>query len=433
MTNPLSLLEINNLVKLALRECLPDKYWVRAELSEVRTTSAGHCYVEFIEKESRNGNIIAKMRGNIWANTFRILSPYFEKETGRSFSSGLKVLVQVTVDFHEVYGPSLTVSDIDPTFTLGDMMQQRLEIIRKLKSEGLFELNKQHVFPILPRRLAIISSSTAAGYDDFINQLENNDGKYTFRTKLFPALMQGAQAESTILKAMKAIEKEISGFDAVLILRGGGATSDLNCFDSYLLAKACATFQLPIITGIGHERDESILDKVAHTRMKTPTAAAEFLISCFEEAENHIYELQEVIIGHAKQFMVNERNRLNSISMHLSHHTQKLMNRESLKVREIQHLLKTGIQNTFSHRKNRLNEWQYILKTTIQQNLTKEQNKLSMFDQIIRLSSPETMLKKGFTLTLKDGKIIRSSIQIKKGDLLTTHFADGERHSIATD
>ena len=287
----LSLLELNTRIRGALSRAFPETCWVRAEMSDVRVnTSSGHCYLEFVEKNAQTGQLVAKVRGSIWAKTFRMLKPYFEMETGQMFASGLKVLVKVSVEFHELYGLSLTVLDIDPAYTLGDMVRKRMEIIRQLQEEGVFTLNKELPFPLLPRRIAIITSPTAAGYEDFMNQLTRNKGGYPFYTKLFPALMQGERTEASVIAALDRIYQHQDLFDVVVIIRGGGATSDLNSFDSYLLAANCAQFPLPIITGIGHERDDTVVDLVAHTRMKTPTAVAEFLISRMdsvgEELEN---------------------------------------------------------------------------------------------------------------------------------------------------
>ena len=249
----LSLLELNNLVRGAVSEAFPGTCWVRAEMSDVRTNaSSGHCYLEFIEKNPITGQLVARARGSIWAKTFRMLKPYFEMETGQMFASGLKVLVKVSVEFHELYGYSLTVLDIDPAYTLGDMLRKRMEIIRQLKEEGVFTLNKELPFPVLPKRIAVITSPTAAGYEDFLNQLANNKAGYPFYPKLFPALMQGERTEESVIAALDRIYHHIDCFDVVVIIRGGGSTSDLNSFDSYLLAANCAQFPLPVITGIGH-------------------------------------------------------------------------------------------------------------------------------------------------------------------------------------
>ena len=259
----LSLLELNSLVRRSLEQCLPDEYWIQAELSDVRSNTTGHCYLEFVQKDPRSNNLVAKARGMIWNNIYRLLKPYFEESTGQLFTSGIKVLVKVTVQFHELYGYSLTVLDIDPAYTLGDMARRRREILLQLEEEGVLTLNKELEMPVLPQRVAVISSATAAGYGDFCHQLQHNPGGFYFYTELFPALMQGNQVEESVLVALDRINARINEFDVVVIIRGGGATSDLSGFDTYLLAAACAQFPLPIITGIGHERDDTVLDSVA--------------------------------------------------------------------------------------------------------------------------------------------------------------------------
>ena len=299
----LSLYELNGLVKRSIRSCLTDTYWVQAELSDVRSNYSGHCYLEFIQKDAGGNNLIAKARGTIWSNIYKMLKPYFEQETGQSFTSGIKVLVQVSVEFHELYGYSLTVLDIDPTYTVGDMERKRREILRQLEEEGVIDLNKDLEMPMLPQRVAVISSSTAAGYGDFCNQLANNSRGYGFHVELFPAIMQGERVEESILAALDAIYHRMEEFDVVVIIRGGGATSDLSGFDTYLLAASCAQFPLPIITGIGHERDDTVIDKVAHTRVKTPTAAAEYLISMMDKCA-------DVLDGMSLRLMQGVRNRL---------------------------------------------------------------------------------------------------------------------------
>ena len=276
---PLSLLELNSLVRRSITSCLPDEYWVQAELSDVRVNYSGHCYLEFVQKDATGNALLAKARGIIWANVFTRLRSYFERETGQAFVSGLKVLVKVTVDFHELYGYSLTVVNIDPTYTLGDMVRRRKEILRQLDEEGILTLNKELELPVLTQRIAVISSATAAGYGDFCNQLLHNSFGFVFYPRLFQAIMQGEQVEQSIIQALDCINATRDNWDVVVIIRGGGATSDLSGFDTYDLAANCAQFPLPIITGIGHERDDTVLDMISHTRVKTPTAAAEFLIN----------------------------------------------------------------------------------------------------------------------------------------------------------
>ena len=231
----LSLLELNALVRRSLEQCLPDEYWIQAELSDVRSNTTGHCYLEFVQKDPRSNNLVAKARGMIWSNIYRLLKPYFEETTGQLFTSGIKVLVKVTVQFHELYGYSLTVLDIDPAYTLGDMARRRREILMQLEEEGVLTLNKELEMPVLPQRIAVISSATAAGYGDFCHQLQHNSGGFFFYTELFPALMQGNQVEESVLAALDRINDRVNEFDVVVIIRGGGATSDLSGFDTYLL------------------------------------------------------------------------------------------------------------------------------------------------------------------------------------------------------
>ena len=275
---------INSVVKVNFEEAI----WIRAEISEFREHSNGHCYLEFIEKDSHTDTLKAKIRGNIWVNTYRMIKPYFEENTGQTLKAGLKVLVAVTVEFHDVFGLSLNVKDIDPTFTLGELAKRRQEIIRLLEKDGVIDMNKGLQIPVLPQRIAIISSATAAGYDDFCNHLDNNSEGFVFYKKLFPAIMQGDQAADSIIEALDKISYHIDKFDVVVMIRGGGATTDLACFDSYELASHCAQFLLPVIAGIGHQRDLSIVDLVAHTSVKTPTAAATLLIDTIQNAETNI-------------------------------------------------------------------------------------------------------------------------------------------------
>ncbi len=401
----LSLLELNNRIKGVITKAFAETYWVRAEMSDVRCNVSGHCYLEFIEKNAVTGQIVAKARASIWAKTFRMLKPYFETETGQLFASGLKVLVKVTIEFHELYGFSLNVIDIDPAYTLGDMLRKRMEIINRLKEEGVFTLNKELFFPTLPKRIAIITSPTAAGYEDFIEQLSHGD--YPFYTKLFPAIMQGDKTEGSIIAALDQINYHLEHFDAVVIIRGGGATSDLNSFDSYLLAANCAQFPLPIITGIGHERDDTILDMVAHTRMKTPTAVAEFLIGKMDMAAEALHSL--VI-----RFPAVVVNRLEQSHMQIQSITNKLP---------------TSAITLINKHNTSLNGLLSNLQQTLTKKFNEEKSFLQLTEQFIAMVAPEYILKRGYSLTLKDDKIIKRATSLVSGDEITTRFADGDAKS----
>ena len=309
--HPLSLYELNALVKRSIHACLPDTYWVQAELSDVRSNYSGHCYLEFVQKEPRGNNLIAKARGTIWSNVYRLLKPYFEEETGQAFVAGIKVMVKVAVEFHELYGYSLTVQDIDPTYTLGDMARRRREILKQLEEEGVLTLNKELEIPLLAQRIAVISSATAAGYGDFCNQLEQNPYGFVFYPRLFPAIMQGERVEQSVITALDAIHACRDDWDVVVIIRGGGATSDLSGFDTYELAANCAQFPIPIITGIGHERDDTVLDCVSHTRVKTPTAAAEYLINHLHDTAKVLEDYASAVLHTISTRMERENTRLN--------------------------------------------------------------------------------------------------------------------------
>lgn len=422
-----SLSELNNLVRGVINEAFPATYWVRAETSDVRTNaSSGHCYLEFIEKNPLTGQLMAKARGSIWAKTFRMLKPYFEMETGQVFASGLKVLVKVAVEFHELYGYSLTVVDIDPAYTMGDLLRRRMEIVRQLKEEGVFTLNKELPFPVLPRRIAVITSPTAAGYEDFLNQLAHNKSGYPFYTKLFPALMQGEKTEQSVIAALDRIYNHIDCFDVVVIIRGGGATSDLNSFDSYLLAANCAQFPLPVVTGIGHERDDTILDMVAHTRMKTPTAVAEFLIGCMNQAAFELEELQQDISESATGILSKEKNFLQLLGVRLPAIVTNRIERNRSLIQMLGNKLPVSVSVLLSRRRSLLESCQMQLQNRAASRLTEETRFLQLTEQFIKMASPDYVLKRGYSLTLKDGKIVKHASDLAPGDEMVTRFTDGE-------
>lgn len=427
----LSLLELNNLVRGAVSEAFPGTCWVRAEMSDVRTNaSSGHCYLEFIEKNSITGQLVARARGSIWAKTFRMLKPYFEMETGQMFASGLKVLVKVSVEFHELYGYSLTVLDIDPAYTLGDMLRKRMEIIRQLKEEGVFTLNKELPFPVLPKRIAVITSPTAAGYEDFLNQLANNKAGYPFYPKLFPALMQGERTEESVIAALDRIYHHIDCFDVVVIIRGGGSTSDLNSFDSYLLAANCAQFPLPVITGIGHERDDTILDMVAHTRMKTPTAVAEFLIGRMDAAAEELEDLQQEVSELASTILLKQKNFLQLLGARLPVIVTNRIERNCSFLQMAGNKLPASASAMLLRRRSTLESLQMQLQNRAALRLAEGTRFIQLTEQFIKMASPDYVLKRGYSLSLKDGKIIKHATDLNPGDELVTRFADGDVKSI---
>lgn len=421
----LSLFELNQLVRRSVRTCLPNEYWVQVELSDVRANYSGHCYLECVQKDPKSNSLIAKARGIIWSNVFSQLKPYFEQETGQAFVSGIKVLVKVTVDFHELYGYSLTIVDIDPAYTLGDMARRRREILLRLQEEGVLSLNKELELPVLAQRIAVISSATAAGYGDFCNQLENNAFGFAFYPRLFPAIMQGERVETSVIAALDRIYAESEKWDVVVIIRGGGATSDLSGFDTYDLAASCAQFPLPIITGIGHERDDTVIDLVAHTRVKTPTAAAEFLVNHLrhtaEQLENYAYYIRQEVPARLNR----EKERLERCITRIPARVQMRLQREDFRRERLAKRMEMVWQSRLAREQYRL-ELSSRLSVALQARLLKEKHRLDLLEKSVEAASPDLLLKRGYSITLKDGKAVTDASLLKPGDRVVTRVAKGQ-------
>ena len=347
-----------------------------------------------------------------------------EDEIQAAFRPNTKALFGETIA-----NPALTVLDIDPAYTLGDMIRKRMEIIRQLKEEGVFTLNKELPLPTLPKRIAVITSLTAAGYEDFLNQLANNKAGYPFYPKLFPALMQGERTEESVIAALDRVYRHADCFDVVVIIRGGGATSDLNSFDSYLLAANCAQFPLPIITGIGHERDDTILDMVAHTRMKTPTAVAEFLIGQMDKAAGEVEELQQDVCSLATEILSRQKNFLQSLGSRLPVLAINRIERNRSLLQRIGMQLPTDAHAFLNQWASKLEAMQVRLANRAESSLAERSRFVQLTEQFIKMASPDYVLKRGYSLTLKDGKIIKQADGLVVGDELITRFADGEVRS----
>ncbi len=448
----LTLSELNLLVKEAIKLSLDKNYWIVAEISEIRENYSGHCYLEFIQKSDLSDKLVAKSRANIWAGTYRLLKPYFESSTGVSLSQGMKVLVNVSVEFHELYGFSLNVVDIDPAYTLGDMEQKRTRTIQQLVADGVFDMNHELDMPLVPQRIAVISSDTAAGYGDFISQLDNNDYGFVFYSCFFRAFMQGDNAESSIMNALDRIFEHQEHFDVVVIIRGGGSRAELSCFDSYDLSSAICQFPLPVIAGIGHERDQSVVDMVAHTRVKTPTAAAALLIEKTAGFLGQLVSMADTFAGFAEDLVTEKKHILELISGQLTFHatgiiqnnkeklgqagyrfsvrSTKLFSDTGFELYEIQHKMNYHFQKYFPEKKKILSEKDNKLSRQVNLSLNEANRKLISLERVVNQCIPENIFKKGFSITIHNGKIVKSSKAGKDGDQLTTIFADGEIHSI---
>lgn len=395
--NQYSLFELNQLIRATLDTHLDPSYWVVAEIGDLRVNQKGHCFLEFIQKE--NETIVAKIRANIWSYTYRNLIVMFESVTGSSLKQGQQVLANVSVQFHEKYGLSLNVRDIDPNFTLGEKARKRQETINRLIKEGLFDTNKSKFLPLVPQRIAVISSPTAAGYGDFINQLTHNPYGYAFNTRLFKALMQGAEAEVSILQALDSISMHSDQFDVAVIIRGGGSQVDLDCFDSYPLAAGIAGMPIPVITGIGHERDETVVDLVAHTQLKTPTAVSEFLINGVARFEASIDEYFR----------------------RLKSRYEIQIRQEELILNEYYHRIRQSASSIIQQRSHALESFYQEIKIAVNQYVNSKKIQLQRFETSVKHMDPAVILKRGYTITTYKGKPIKDYSAIGKGDEIKTY------------
>lgn len=447
MNEALSLFELTGRIKNAIGTQLSGAYWVRAEISEGRQNTNGHYYCRFIEK-NRQGTDIASAAGIIWAGTFLMLRSRFERTTGQRFGAGIKVLVKVRINFHERYGLSLIVEDIDPSYTLGDMVRRRREIIARLTTDGVVEMNKRRILPRPLLRIAVITSETAAGYGDFCNHIQREGAAFNFNIKLFPAIMQGDRVESSIVEALNVIASESESWDAVAIIRGGGAVSDLNGFDTYPLAANVAQFPLPVITGIGHDRDETVLDLVAKVRCKTPTAVADFLIGqagkelalLDEYADklktctyNNLSEQRQrlgAIVSRMplafSRAVENERTRLRLITVNLPNAARRVCNEERTHCERLAMRLQMHLQSFIGSRRMQLEHQSERLRTAVSSLLSHNHQRLTSAERSIRMAGPERVFRLGFSLTTKNGKAITDASQLTRGDEIVTRFAQGE-------
>lgn len=401
-----SLFELNNIIKDAISSALPDTYWVVAEIADAKLNQKGHCYLELVEKD--DNKVIAQIKASIWAYEYRRLSLKFRASTNESLRAGMKVLLLVAVNFHEVYGLGLNVRDIDPAYTMGEMALKKREVIERLTREGLIALNKGLSLPVVPQRIAVISSPTAAGYGDFFGQLDNNPYRYTFVHTLFPALMQGPGAEQSIISALRKVSRKISLFDVIVIVRGGGSVIDLNCFDSYDLASEVARSPLPVITGIGHEKDDSVVDIAAHTKMKTPTAVAEFLISGLRVFEEAIMDIQDRLVKHTGTFVKGEAIAMASLTQRLNF---------------------ISIQLTASLQ-SKIDGLGKDLRMRAKQFMQQNSSRLDSMEKVVRLLDPANVLRRGYSITYHKGKILRNAALLRKDDVIDTRLFEGVVKSI---
>jgi exodeoxyribonuclease VII large subunit len=403
----MTLFELNSLVHEVISGNFDEEYWVTGELSDAGSPAyGGHFYGELVQKDEESDRIIARARVTCWARTYSMLRLRFLKEAGETLRKGLQVKLLVEVNFHEQYGYSLNILDIDSTFTLGDLAKRRREILQQLESDGILHDNQELPLPRLLRRIAVVSSATAAGYGDFCHQLEQNDYRFHFDITLFPAVMQGEQVPESIIAALEAVLSE-PPYDLVVIIRGGGASSDLSDFDSYELAACIAQYPLPVLTGIGHERDETVLDFVAHTRVKTPTAAATFII----------------------EHQADEAALLDDLYQRITHLAEERIHREKQRLEHRQSVLPLLFLNFIQNKQSGLALLRQRLSTACPQRIEREQHRQQLLEKRLEMLDPKLLLKRGYTITTCGGKIVRSTEGLMEGEVLTTQTEHGEIYS----
>lgn len=425
----ISLLEFNRRISRLLHDEGVQRCWVVAETSDVRQ-SGGHCYLELVQKNAESGQTLARMRGVVWANVFARLRMKFETATGQSFGSGLSVMVEVSAHFHEQYGLSAVITDINPTYTIGDMARQRMEIIKRLTREGIIDMNKQLEWCDVPQRIAVISAAGAAGYGDFMNQLHNNQWGVKFYTCLFPAVMQGQATVGSVIAALDRINEYADLFDCVVIIRGGGATSDLNSFDNYDLAANIAQFPLPVVSGIGHDRDNTVVDSVASVRVKTPTAAAEWLLARAHEALDRVNTLSAAVADTAEKMLAGARQQLAYFTSGVPLIAGGIIVRHRSRLQQIAAAVPLLAQRRIDAASRDLDFAAQRLQMAAAQKVEAESRRVDSLQKQVELLSPERVLRRGYSLTMVDGHVVTSADALHAGDRITTRFADGCRTAV---
>lgn len=420
---------------------LSDTYWVVAEIASLTEHISGHCYLELVEKDetrparssisSSGGRFRAQARATIWRQTWSRLMPKFRQATGQFLASGMKVLLEVKVTFHEVYGYSLNVQDLDPTYTLGDMARRRQEILEQLADDGVIGLNKELPLPRPLQRIAVISAAGAAGYGDFCQQLDESG--FRFATRLFAATMQGSDVERSVMAALDTIAAEYEAWDCVVIIRGGGAVADLNGFETYLLAASVAQFPLPVLTGIGHERDDTVIDFVAHTRLKTPTAVAQFLIDHMRDEAACVALLGDRLREATVALLVNHRQRYDRAAHGFERAARSFTAQQRQHLVRLSARLETSAVRLTERQRQRIERLAESLPTAAQRIVERQRHRLQLAERAIAMAGPERLLRMGYSITTTaDGHVVRSVNDVQPGTSIFTQLADGTLASQVT-
>lgn len=403
MSEVLTLYELNKLIRKVVEGSLPDTFLVTAEIASCNVKN--HCYMTLVDKS--DDTVRAEIGAVIWANRYRSIARRFEKETGASLAKGIKILLEAEVSFHERYGLKLNIINIDPSYTIGEMAVRRREVLERLRKEGLIEKNRELEFPLVPQRIGIVSSSTAAGYEDLVTHLEQNVYGYRFESTLYEAIMQGDRAEESIVSALSACAEDSPVLDLVVIVRGGGGQIDLHCFDSYEIGRAIAMLPLPVVSGIGHQRDVTVVDEVSNMRVKTPTAAADMIVTKVKEFDDRLDLSAHALVRSAMEMTSDMKSSLSTLS------------------KTLDAAARSGVVDNYHVLKVLIKGMRYSMKFVKGEGL-----RLKAASGNVRLLDPRSVLKRGYSITYNNGKAVRMVSDIKKGDNIRTVLYDGEFTSI---
>lgn len=426
----LSLFQLNTMLRDAVEQAFPQTVWVMGELCEGRQAGNGHFYGELIEKAEDGYSVRARARLTCWARTYNLLRLRFVQESGQDFRAGINVMLLVQVTFHEAFGLSLNILDIDVSYTLGDLVQRRRKILEQLDADGILQDNQTLPMPTLAQRVAVVSAAGAAGYGDFCHHLLHNDHHLRFSVQLFPAVMQGEHVEDSVLAALSAIAEEDEAWDVVVLIRGGGATADLSHFDSYALGACIAQFPLPVIVGIGHERDQTVPDYVAHKRVKTPTAAADFIIEHQFRQLQLLTQYSAAIRSAMRETLAQQQNRLQRIAMRFpaSVQSQKFLSQHRLAI--LSQRMRTGVRLTLRQAAQQTDSTSDRLLPAMRMLVERQRHQLTLYSRLLEQADPGRLLRMGYSITTVGGKVVTNAAQVRPGDVVRTQLAQGELLSV---
>ena len=449
---PVSLLELNTRIREGVRQLFPRAVWVVAEVGEMNVNYSGHCYMELVQKDRGSEQILARAKATIWANTFRKLKPFFETTTGQRWEAGINLMIEVTAEFHEAYGFSLNVRDVNPTYTVGELALQRRATLKALEEAGVLDMNRELELPFPAQRMAVISSDTAAGYGDFMDHLHNNPFGIHFYTRLFPAVMQGVGAEASIVGALQTIFNHESCFDAVALIRGGGAKADLHCFDGRDLAFHIAQFPLPVLTGIGHDRDESVADLVAWRAFKTPTAVADFLLEQGKEAldqtdflARRLQTLTQTLFARQKtesqkllldftrvshNALSEKSKQMNTLGFRYKSATRRQLGQAGESLRLCRYRLAKSAAAVTGGAKTKLSGLPMLAEKGVRKEFQTEKKRLDQMEMQNRQLNPTRILSRGYVMATLNGFAVKSVHDLAPGREMTLYLADGKARAI---